>query len=331
MIQLFSMLIFLLLIVRVEARDLKINVISSQNGKGLEMDQRILSSALKELGCRVYSANHTDLDWNCHHADVNIFFERINPNWIQVARLNWLVPNPEWYEQSMSLLEEIDLILCRTKEVEGIFCNLGMKVYYLGFTSVDCYDPNIPKDYSSFFHLAGGNLQKGTKAIVDVWKSNLCFPDLILIQHEHTGPSLPHLHWISKRIETQRLRELQNQCGIHLCPSETEGFGHYLMEAMSAEAVVVSTEAPPMNEFVCDFLVPYHRSAIQNLAVAYYVDPKSLEMTILDVINTPRDELVAIGKKNRMIYLQKTQEFKTNLQLLINLLKEEKNRKGHLR
>ncbi|MES2199112.1 MAG: glycosyltransferase [Chlamydiota bacterium] len=63
------------------------------------------------------------------------------------------------------------------------------------------------------------------------------------------------------------LRKIQNKTGIHLCPSEVEGFGHCIFEALSTGAVVITTDAPPMNEFIKDprCLVPFSHSAPTHL------------------------------------------------------------------
>ncbi|EQD67759.1 glycosyltransferase, partial [mine drainage metagenome] len=48
-------------------------------------------------------------------------------------------------------------------------------------------------------------------------------------------------------LDDAALQRLQNAHWFHLCPSETEGYGHYLVEAMGIGAVVLTTDAAPMN------------------------------------------------------------------------------------
>jgi glycosyltransferase involved in cell wall biosynthesis len=301
-------------------RQLRINLISQRNGKGLEADQDILKEALEKLGCLVNNIDFEEAKWS--KADINVFFQILIPAKFPWAPLNWFIPNPEWYQQDIKLLEKIDLILCRTRETERIFRNLGKQVYYLGFTSHDCYQETIQKNYSHLFHLAGGSLLKGTSAIQNIWHSHPHFPLLTVVKYPSDFIfSQSNLKWIPHRLPLNQLRLLQNECGIHLCPSETEGFGHYIIEGMSTGAVVVTTDAPPMNEFITDHrcLVPYAQKAPSYLATNYSVDAKELQNKIEYLIHLPRKELQAIGRKNRMMYSQKKQEFYEQLKELIDI------------
>ena len=207
------------------------------------------------------------------------------------------------------------------KEVERIYSGLKKKTYFLGFTSRDCYQPEIQKDFSAFAHLAGMSVQKGTMAIANVWMDNPQFGKVTVLQYWVFSPvtHLSNLVWISARIPEKELRLLQNQCAIHLCLSETEGFGHYLVEAMLTKAVVLTTDAPPMNEHITDprCLVPYKGQSIQNLAINYYVDEEALEEKIKDLMQLPPSELEAIGEDNRRAFLQKARQFRQNLQRLL--------------
>lgn len=305
-----------------EGTSLVINIISSKNGCGLEADQKILGKALANHGHYVrYKTFFDTFNEENSRADINIFFEHIVGNSLQYAKKNWFIPNPEWYGDGLEILQQIDLILCRTKEVERIFNQLNIETYFLGFTSFDCYIPCIFKDYKHFFHLVGGSIQKGTDTVLNVWKKHMDFPLLTILKHENPLFPIPtNIEWISNRMDEPMLRWYQNKCGIHVCISETEGFGHSIMEAMSAGAVVITTNAPPMNEFIQDpnCLVAFDRIGYKALATNYYASPLYLEFIISYLIYTmPPEQLAQIGYNNRQMYLQKTAEFKSNLEQLL--------------
>jgi hypothetical protein len=71
------------------------------------------------------------------------------------------------------------------------------------------------------------------------------------------------------------LRALQIESAFHICMSRAEGWGHYLVEALSVGAVTVSVDAAPMNELVTaerGVLVPYRSTGHQRLASTYEFD-----------------------------------------------------------
>jgi hypothetical protein len=302
---------------------LTINLFSQKNGKGLEASRQILKNDLVELGHLVYERDANEGKCkNCPQADLNIFFQIINPAWLDSAGVNWFIPNPEWYRQDRLLLNHIDLILCRTHEVERIFNALNKRTYYIGFTSHDCLNTAYEKDYTRCLHVAGGSHHKGTQAIVKAWSGRGDLNNLTVLVHYFVPHRVqPNVQWINEKLSEPDLRIFQNCCGIHLCPSETEGFGHYLMEAMSTGAVVITTDGPPMNEYIEDkrCLVPYTHISPCRLASRYLVDPEQLTQCIEELMALSTEELKKIGDLNRANYLQRTKEFHLNLKRLIEI------------
>ena len=61
-----------------------------------------------------------------------------------------------------------------------------------------------------------------------------------------------------------------NTYGLHLCPSESEGFGHYMHEA-SCNNIVIITDFSPFNEYVINefngFIVPTYFGNPDNVGV----------------------------------------------------------------
>lgn len=297
---------------------LKVNLFCKANEAGMSVDQRILIESLETLGCAVFLVH--DKKNLPPKADINIFMEILSPGCFKKASQNWFIPNPEWYRQPLELLEKIDLILCRTREVERIFQERRMNTYYLGFTTTDHYDPSIPKRYDRLIHAAGRSQQKGTKPIVEAWCRNPNFPNLLIVKNQGRKeyPRLPNLEWL-RWLEEEKLRHYQNTYGIHLCLSETEGYGHYLAEAMAMGAVIITTDAPPMNEFIQDprCLVPYSSSKPQSLGINYYVNPEAVEAKIKEILKLSWEELEAVGDNNRDTYLRMKYEFMDQLASLL--------------
>ncbi len=304
------------------ARQLTINVIGGSNGVGLDADKLIMKRELEALG---YIVNTLQLkaEEEPQKADINIFFQNVGPKYFHHATLNWFVPNPECCRVEDEILNQFDLILCRTKEVERIFLKKKMKTYFLGFTSVDCYLKNVKKNFSKFFHLGGRSKAKSTGIVFDLWKANGSLGFLTIVRDKPApigAASLHHLKWIGKHIPKHELTILQNSAGIHLCPSEAEGYGHYLMEGMSTGAVIITTNAPPMNEFITDerCLVPYTRQAPQALGTNYYITQEDLEKVVLNLMQLSFSELAKIGRTNRQNYLTRTEQFRRRLEKLLN-------------
>ena len=111
-----------------------------------------------------------------------------------------------------------------------------------------------------------------------------------------------------------------NRCAVHLCPSSYEGFGHYINEARSVGAFIVTTNAQPMNELVTpDFGIGagVGRVSYQNMAVHRHVDPASLARCIGLAMDCTLEVLTGLGSKAREAYETDGAAFE---QRILNLL-----------
>lgn len=212
-------------------------------------------------------------------AALNCFLEEIFPDWLPHARRNVLVPNQEWCRAgTFDRLSVLDALWCKTHYAASVFApHYAGPIRYTGFSSPDRHDAGIARDYSRCLHVAGRSQQKGTETLLRVWQRHPDWPVLTVVsQNPELGlgisaPNIVRLGFVADN----ELRFLQNVCGIHLCPSEAEGFGHYLVEAMGCGAVVLTTDAPPMNELVADgrgVCVAYAGTRPQSLGVNFYVE-----------------------------------------------------------
>lgn len=254
----------------------------------------------------------------------NIFVEQIMPGWLSLARENFFIPNQEWCRpETVALLKNIDFVLCKTRYAEGIFQGLGHNAAYIGFTSEDRLRENVKKNYNKFLHVAGRSLQKGTVTLSQVWARHPEWPVLTIITK---NPQLVHrngasnIHVITDMLTDDSVASIQNEYGIHLCPSEAEGFGHYIGEALGCGAIVITTDAPPMNELVTrdrGVLVPFSKQAPQSLGVNFYVDDEALEAAIEKVLTLTTSEKKSLSDAGRSWFLKNKTDFERRFPTVI--------------
>lgn len=85
-----------------------------------------------------------------------------------------------------------------------------------------------------------------------------------------------------------------NSNPFHLCPSESEGFGHTIVEGLSCGALVVTTDAPPMNELVSEsrgVLITAGTPARQRFGERFRVDPEEVSAAVTRVLCMPHFEI----------------------------------------
>jgi glycosyltransferase involved in cell wall biosynthesis len=285
---------------------MQINIVSCDNGVGLSRDARIITEILTPEHDVTFSGFLTEPTKQC---DLNIFLELMHPKWLDFARKNVLIPNPEWYDNNwVQYLPRFDMVLAKTRCAEEIFRRRGCPTEFVSFTSYDRSIPGSKKDDLKFFHLAGKSLQKGTEMVIRTWEKNPAFPPLTIVQdpgkwkRRVTSKNVNH---IFDHLDEHVLKTLQNAYGVHVCPSETEGFGHYIMEAMSVRALVISTNAPPMNELVTPdrgVVVDYTRRAPQRLATNYYASEATLERGVRSVMSLSDDAKERMRENGRSFY-----------------------------
>lgn len=255
---------------------------------------------------------------------ISLFFQEPLFWWMPNAAINCVIPNQEWFsERGLRLLSSVDEVWCKTHAAERIFRLLGCDCRYIGFTSEDRYLPEYEpsRDYTRFLHVGGASEWKGTQILVDTWLRHSEWPHLTvttLMPIRNLPKRLPNnLTVLSRHLSDSEIRELQNICGINIQPTEMEGFGHTIVEAMSAKAVVVTTDGEPMNELVTPqrgFYIHSSRMEKHCLGTRHFVSPEAIESTIESIQRTDLRARVALGESARKWFKQNDRDFSARLE-----------------
>jgi glycosyltransferase involved in cell wall biosynthesis len=310
---------------------LRINLIGWNNDRGLGHDIRLLRDALEALGHEVHLTTvgpgrrqtlaalrlRLRLLWqwlrrggrSSWKFDASITLEHVRPAFLGVARRNLFIPNPEWLSpRDERHLHRFDALLTKTRIATSTFRARGFDTRYIGFRSTDCRMPETPRQMR-FLHLAGASRMKGTQRLLALWRRHPEWPPLLVLQSPQTAQAVPDVpapgnleHRVATLSDIGEVRRLQNGHVFHLCLSETEGWGHYITEAMSCGAVVITCDAPPMNELVRPergLLVAAAAAGALNAATRYQFDESALEATIARIRTMDAAQCAAIGASAR--------------------------------
>lgn len=316
-----------------------VNLIGWDNGVGLSRDLRLIEQALRDAGYRVSLQSARGRGklrkwfgpWlqrarlagrrlvGAERFDLNIMLEHVAPEYLQSAARNAFIPNPEWcLPRDVRRLRRVDGVMTKTRHAEQIFRNRGAAIAPIGFTSSDRHLPHVERQ-CTFLHLAGRSSAKRTRVVLETWARHPEWPTLTVVQHPRMADIRPRASNIVHRVDylaDAELRELQNANLFHLCPSETEGFGHYIVEALSVGAVVLTTDAAPMNELVTEergVLIPYSHTDRQHLATRYLVDAQALEAAVSTVLAMDDAAIQAKQQAARAFFLDNDAVFRTRL------------------
>jgi hypothetical protein len=305
-----------------------INIISPDNGFGNGADIRIVEEILKKHGydVKVNGIRKNDrlsrLKLTATHAmlfrgryDLNVFLGPIFGEWIPFARRNAIIPNVECFRKRWRhYLPCIDLVIAKTRVTEKAFNRFATRTRFVSFTSGDKLDERFPKSYSSFLHLSSGWI-KGTRRMLETWRDHPEWPCLTALvnRSQITDICAENIHLVSHYVPRDEIAKLLNHCGIHLCLSEAEGFGHYIVEAMSTRAVTATTDGPPMNELVQPgrgLLVDVERTIPWHCSDRHFFDKKSLEKQVARILTMCDTEKAQIGFAARDWFLSNDRYFR---------------------
>ncbi len=313
-------------------------VILCGNSLGLENDSLVLRAALKKASSSIQSKlilgrkNLLRKIWSIVQILKNkvsgktlifIHMEEVQSKLTWMATKNYLIPNQDWFRsdtEKVTLTDENIILLCKTRDALRAFSDIKDRSYYLGFTSLDRHQNRVKKDYKKCLHLAGKSEKKGTLTVIEAWKKHLDWPPLTLQStveaHIKLARNVPNINLITSNQSGDDLLNLMNSHGVHICISEMEGFGHYIVEALSTGAIVVTTDGAPMNELVTSksgYLIPCEETYQQYRAKGFTINESEFEQAIYTIVGMKNDDLLLMSVNSRKRYQELTSSFEYNV------------------
>jgi Flp pilus assembly protein TadD len=315
-----------------------VNIILWLHRGGQIAGATILRDLLETLGCTTrLIITSRDQPGPQFRADVNLFSSELHPLWLPLAKQNLLIPNQEGdvrqsfgrMHQSrfsettdqLAYLRLLDKLLVKTRHAEQIFRGLGLPASYIGFTCRDRLLPDVPKEKETWLCVMGDSyFNKDILPVVRIWGRNPQFPPLLIVLHnippafEPLLKPLPNVSYRRERLPDDQLRLLQNRCGVHICPSTMEGWGHSIVESMSTGALLLTTGAPPMDEHVNEsrgICFGFSARTPHSFGCKFTIDERSLEQAVRCAMDMPPEELIARGRQAREYFLENDRQFRT--------------------
>lgn len=246
---------------------MRVNIISNHRpGTGLSQDVNILRgilTAIFEEKADIRLVQYVQPQ--CAEADINVFIEVVNPSLFSYAAKNIWIPNHEWtYQTWIPYLHMVTEIWAKTEECAQIFKKLTpTKVRYIGWTSLNKETPS-KKNYFKAIVPLGKNIHREIDPLFQAYRTL-----------KSTKPSvysrLPVLNVVyePKRINVvvpvdiedrvvlhttlkdKEYDDLLTECGVCICVSQAEGFGHAVNEAMASGCnMIVSSIEPFLKNIV---------------------------------------------------------------------------------
>lgn len=291
-----------------------VGICTKLNGWGLTYDFNVISSLINsefiEYGKRPN-----------RRYDLIIFSEMIDGRVFRSADKLATLINPEWYMWHYAP-NRFHLNLAKTHYTKRLLEAEGYQnVVYTSFTTTDEFDPSVDK-VNEFVHFAGNSTFKGTEAVLKAWLSRPSLPTLHLfnsygVNYQKWVKDAKNIKYHHGRIDGGQLKTIRNRYRFAIQPSKSEGFGHCLWQPMSSKCLVVTTDAPPMNE-TGNFYVKAHHVGKHHRGDMFDVDPLDILTTVEKVLSLSQKDIVELGEHNRERYIENDHNFRIKFLEAIN-------------
>ncbi len=235
-----------------------------------------------------------------------------------------LIPNQECFRpRQLELLQNLNNIWCKTKVSLDVFSQLNCKVCYIGFCS------NIPLGYEKeskhrdyFLSRSGNSIYRGSEKLISVWNRHPEWPTLkIIIPEKYRPPIQPsNVEYLDTFTSQNEYYLLASRSQFQIYLTETEGFGHSIVEAMGYGSIVLVTNAPPMNEIATDknaLLVDADYAGQLCLSPRFSARDEAIEKAVARAISMSEREIENISAEAIDCYRNLSHSFRENLRNVI--------------
>jgi hypothetical protein len=307
----------------------KINIVSAiSNGAGLEMDTNLLADVLESQGHTwTKVAYDRPFDGISYHADINIFLEVMVAGLLCFAPVNYFCPNSEWFEANSTecALSRISMVLCKTHDCETIWGKKLGRTFYTGWEARDLNQsiPVVDKK-PEFLHLAGNSGTKNTDAVINCWRMyDPGYPITIVSRDPAVRVQCHGVKNVTyeQRVDDGRVVHMLNNFRFHLMPSEYEGYGQGLHEALGCGGIVLTTNAPPMTEFPgipSELMISSAGTHIRRLATCHRVTPEGVLQAVQKAVMLSNDRLMQLSVAARQGFDSERDAFRGRIARLLN-------------
>ncbi len=188
---------------------------------------------------------------------LTIHLENIAPDALLKGGKHVLIPNQEWFKTSSSnLLQYMDVVWCKSEIAKMIFTEFEVKTRLIKFVtslSNDQHLRNAPKQ-NAFLSRIGNSALRGLEQLVACWGKHPEWPSLHIVipKKRQIHPCPANVVYVDEFPDAKDYMSFAASFKFQIFTTQAEGFGHSIFEAINLGAVVLVTDAPPMNEWLGD-------------------------------------------------------------------------------
>ena len=243
---------------------MRVNIISSfGKNTGLSQDVNLIRGVLSAfLGEDLQLRGVPHVFPHCEEAEVNIFLEVINPSLFAYARKNIWIPNLEWaYKTWEPYFHMVDEVWVKTHEAHEKLESMGVPSKYIGWSSIDkVFAERV--NFTKAFVPVGKNIFRNPRPIFQAYlkisqESEDLYNKLPVLyvpyNPQHIQIQVPatitdKVMLIDRDMKETEYDEVMKECGLCICTSAAEGFGHAVNECMSVGMNLILSPIRPFKE-----------------------------------------------------------------------------------